>query len=111
MNTNPLKTNSKVIRPYTFWDAISGYEALFLFSILGITIIAGIILTAIFESGPIVRDNLLFNAMGSIGMAFLFIYIIFKFLGEKIRLFGYPIDIGLIIYIMIVLFVIFVLGA
>lgn len=111
MNTNTIKTNSKIIKPYTFWDAISGYEALFLFSILGITIIVGIILTAIFEAGQIVRSNLLFNAAGAIGMAFLFVYIIFKFLGAKIRLFGYPIDVGLIIYIMIVLFVIFVLGA
>ena len=109
MNTTLKKTT--IVKPSTFWDYISGYESVFLFGLLGIIIVVGIILTSIFESGSSVRSNLLFNAAGAIGMAVLFVYIIFKFLGDQIRIFGIKIDIGLIIYICIVLFVIFVLGA
>ncbi len=110
MNTT-LKNTTTISKPYTFWDAISGYESLFLFALLGVTIVLGIILTSIFEAGSTVRSNLLFNAAGAIGMAVLFVYLIFKFLGAQIRLFGVKIDMGLIVYILIVLFVIFVLGA
>lgn len=111
LKNTTISINTSTLKQYTFWDAISGYEALFLFSLLGITIVIGIVLTSIFEAGSIVRSDLLFNAAGAIGMAVLFVYLIFKFLGEQIRLFGVKIDIGLVIYIMIVLFVIFVLGA
>ena len=93
-----------------FWDIISNNEAVFMFALLILTILVGIILTGIFQAGPAIRSNLLFNAMGAIGMAVLFVFIIFKFLGAKIRLLGVSIDVGLIIYIMIVCFVIFVLG-
>jgi len=57
-----------------------------------------------------VRNNLLFNAAGAIAMGVGFVYIIFKFLGAKISLFTVPIDMGMLIYILIVLFVIFILG-
>jgi hypothetical protein len=77
--------------------------------LLGI-MFAGIVLTAFFQSGPTVRNNLFFNSAGAIGMGFMFIYIIFKFMGSKISLFGVKIDMGLTIYMLIVLFVIFVLG-
>jgi hypothetical protein len=109
MNTT-LK-NTTTLKQSTIWNLVSGYESLFLFGLLGVTIVAGIILTSIFEAGPSARSNLLFNAAGAIGIAVLFVYIIFKFLGDQIRIFGVKIDIGLIIYICIVLFVIFVLGA
>jgi len=94
----------------SFWDIMSNNESIFLFTILIIIIFGGIILSALFQSGPTIRNNLLFNAAGALGMAVLFIFIIFKFLGAKIRLLGVSVDIGLIIYILIVCFVIFVFG-
>ena len=93
-----------------FWDIISNNEGLFMFVLLIGTVIGAIILSGLFISGPTVRDNLLFNAAGAIGMGILFVYIIFKFLGAKIRLLGVTVDVGLTIYVLIVCFVIFVLG-
>jgi hypothetical protein len=43
-------------------------------------------------------------------MAFGFIYVIFTFMGRQVIMFGTQIDIGMIVYIAIVLFVMFVLG-
>ena len=108
--TTPINLSKQQGTTNGFWDIISNNEAVFMFALLILTILVGIILTGIFQAGPALRSNLLFNAMGAIGMAVLFVFIIFKFLGAKIRLLGVSIDVGLIIYIMIVCFVIFVLG-
>jgi hypothetical protein len=101
---------SQSINTGGFWDIISNNEGVFMFIILIVTILVGIILTGLFQSGPTIRNNLLFNAAGAIGMAIFFIFIIFRFLGARIVLLGVTVDIGLIIYILIVCFVIFVLG-
>jgi hypothetical protein len=111
-----MNNNGKIMKPTmvktesTFWDTISENGAVFMLVVLLGIIFLGIILTAIFQSGPTVRNNLFFNSAGALGMGFLFIYVIFKFMGAKISLFGVKIDMGLSIYILIVLFVIFVLG-
>ena len=93
-----------------FIDWITQYETLVIFGSLGCLIVITIILTGMFEAGPIVRQNVLYNAVGSICMAIGFIYIIFAFMGENITILGNTIDMGMVIYIAIVLFVMFVLG-
>jgi hypothetical protein len=111
-----MNSNGKIMKPTmmntapSFWDTVSDNAALFMFVVLLGIMFAGVVLTAFFQSGPTVRNNLFFNSAGAIGMGFMFIYIIFKFMGAKISLFGVKIDMGLTIYMLIVLFVIFVLG-
>lgn len=105
-NTTVKKSSHKV----SFIDSITQYEGLFVFGILGCAILGIIILTGMFKQSPSNRNNVLFNAVGAIGMAIGFIYIIFKFMGNQIIILGNKIDIGMIIYIAIVLFVMFVLG-
>lgn len=111
-----MNNSGKIMKPNmahtesTFWDTVSDNAALFMFVVLLGIMFTGVILTAFFQSGPTIRRNLFFNSAGALGMGFLFIYIIFKFMGSKISLFGVKIDMGLTIYMLIVLFVIFVLG-
>jgi hypothetical protein len=94
----------------SFIDWLTQYDALVIFGGFGVVIMITIILTGIFQAGPVVRDNLLYNAFGAFIMAFAFIYIILKFMFQTFIFLGKSIDIGMIIYIAIVLFIMFVLG-
>ena len=91
-------------------DWITHYDSLVVFGGFGIAIFGTIILTGLFQAGPVVRTNLLFNAIGGIMLAIVFIGLIYKFMGAQIVIFGVSFDIGMVIYIFIVCFVIFVLG-
>lgn len=91
-------------------EVITNYDSLVIFSIFFISVIVIIILTGLFHSGPIIRTNILFNALGGIVMAVVFVWLIFKFMGNRINILGIQFDIGMIVYIFIVCFVIFVFG-
>ena len=101
-----LKASNKA----SFLDWITQYESLVIFGGFGVAILITIILTGIFQAGPSIRDNLLYNAMGALAMAGLFIYLIITFMGSQIIIFGQSFDVGMFVYIAIVLFVMFVLG-
>ncbi len=104
-NTN-LKSK---VQPNTIsW--ISQYDSLVIFGGFSIAIIGTIIFTGVFHAGDSVRSNLLFNSICGLGMAVLFIWLIFKFMGSQIVVFGKTIDVGMIVYVAIVLFVVFIFG-
>jgi len=110
---NKSMSNSKTLKPSnkaSFLDWITQYESLVIFGGFGAAILVTIILTGIFQAGPSERTNLLYNAMGAFAMAGLFIYIIITFMGSQIIVFGQSFDVGMFVYIAIVLFVMFVLG-
>jgi len=88
-------------------DFIFKYDSLVIFGGLIVAILATIIFTGLFVAGPIIRDNLLYNAAGSMLMAFLFIYLILKFMAETIVIFGAKVDFGMILYISIIFFIMF----
>lgn len=94
----------------SFMDWITQYESLVVFVGFGIAVTGTVILTGIFQAGPERRDNVLYNACGAMAMAIGFIYLIFAFMGSTIVILGQTIDIGMIVYIAIVLFIMFVLG-
>ena len=91
-------------------DSILEYESIVVFGGLGCAILGTIIMTGIFQAGSSQRDNILFNAAGAIFMGVGFIYIIITFMDSKLDVYGKQIDMGMIIYVAIVLFVMFVLG-
>jgi len=91
-------------------ESITNYESLVIFGGFGFAVIIIIILTGIFQAGPVRRSNIVYNALGAIGMAIGFIYVIFNFMGKQVIILGEQIDIGMVIYVAIVLFVMFVLG-
>ena len=91
-------------------DWITQYDSLVVFGGFGIAIMGVILFTGIFQAGPVVRDNVLYNALGAMLMSIGFIYVIFKFMGNQVIILGKQVDIGMFVYVAIVLFVMFVLG-
>jgi hypothetical protein len=89
---------------------ITQYDSLVIFGAFGALIVLTVLYTGLFQAGDIVRTNVLFNAAMAVLMSFAFIWVIFHFMGAKLFIFGKGFDIGMIIYIAIVLFVMFVLG-
>ena len=94
----------------SFISWITQYESLVVFGGFGIAVMAAIILTGIFQAGPPIRANVLYNAFGAFALAAIFIYMIFNFMGSNVVILGKTIDTGMIIYVAIVVFVIFVMG-
>ena len=60
----------------SFIDWITQYESLVVFSIFGVSVMATIILNGLFQAGPMIRNNLLYNAFGALILAGGFIYVI-----------------------------------
>jgi hypothetical protein len=89
---------------------ITQYDSLVVFGGLGLVVFLTVLYTGLFQAGPITRPDVLFNAALAILMAFGFVYVIFVFIGQKIVIFGKAFDIGMVIYIFIVCFVMFILG-
>jgi len=102
--SNASKSPNKIV------DFITSYETLVVFGGFGSVIILTIILTGIFQSGPRVRDSVLYNAFGALLLAAIFVYVIYRFIGNKVTILGSSFDFGMIIYASIVLFIMFVLG-
>lgn len=101
---------SKTPHSSSFIDWITEYESLVVFGGFGVAILAVIILNGIFQAGPMVRTNLLYNAFGAFILAGGFIYIILKFMGNTVVIFGKSFDIGMVLYIMILMFIMFIFG-
>lgn len=110
MNKNATSTQKTSNKEGSFIDWITNYESLVVFGGFGIAVMVAIILNGMFQAGPMVRTNLLYNAVGALALAIGFIYLIFSFMGSTVVIMGKTIDVGMIVYVAIVLFVIFVLG-
>jgi len=110
MSNSSMKNPSHHSKSGSLIDFITEYESLVIFGGFGVAIMFTIIITGVFQAGPVVRDNLLYNAAGAMAMAFGFIYIIFKCMGTTIVILGKSVDMGMLVYMSIVLFVMFVFG-
>ena len=102
-NTNKKSSNGII-------SFITQYDSLVIFGGLLISILLTIIFAGIFVAGPVVRDSILYNAAGAFLLSFILIYIIFKFMGHHVVILGKRFDFGMILYILIILFIIFILG-
>ena len=89
---------------------LQNYPSLFIFLLFTAIIIFAIIITVLFEQSSSIRNNVLFNNGFAILAAIFFAYIIFKFMDQKITIFQYSIDIGLILFLTIGIFIIFIIG-
>ena len=112
MNTINTYKPPKIARSSkgSFLDWVTQSESLVIFGGFFVVIMATVIFAGIFQASDPYRPNLLYNAFGSLLMGGAFIYIIFTFMGQKIIILGKTIDVGMIIYISIVLFIMFVFG-
>jgi hypothetical protein len=102
------KSNKNKVGGLIGW--ITQYDSLVVFGGMGIALMATIIFTGLFQAGPMIRSNILYNAVGGIMLAITFIWLIFKFMGSQVVVFGKSFDVGMVVYIGIVCFVIFILG-
>jgi len=97
-----------------FWDTLSQIGAnnpLFVIILfISLAIYAVIVLNGLFIQSSNVRNNIIFDDMNSFILGFVFIYIILKFMGEKMTILGKEIDVGLILYLGMTIFVLFILG-
>ena len=109
-NSKSNKTHNSKDNSKSLIDSLLEYESVVVFGGLGCAIIGTIILTGMFQTGPGQRDYVLFNALGALLMGVGFIYLILTFMGAKVNILGAELDVGMIIYVVIVLFVMFVLG-
>jgi len=105
-NDRTTKSSGKI----ALLDWATEYDALIIFGGFGVAVLITIILTGIFQAGPAVRTNLLYNIFGAGMMAFVFVYLIFNFMGSHVSILGKSIDTGMVIYILIMFFIMFVLG-
>jgi hypothetical protein len=112
MDNKILKSNggNGSNKGFSLMNFITQYDSLVVFGSLILLILATIIFTGLFVAGPIVRTDLLFNAGGAFLISFLFIYVIFTFMGQHIVIFGVRFDVGMVLYILIVMFIMFILG-
>jgi hypothetical protein len=94
----------------SFIDFFTRNDSLVIFGGGIIAILIAIVFIGIFQAGSTVRNNVLFNLLGGLGMSILFIYLIFRFMGSSVNIMGKNIDMGMVVYIFIVLFIIFILG-
>ena len=107
-NTSDKKTKTSKTAGFLGW--ITQYDSLVVFGGMGIALMATIIFTGLFQAGPMIRSNVLYNAIGGIILAITFIWLIFKFMGSQIVIFGKSFDVGMVVYIGIVCFVVFIFG-
>ncbi len=108
-----MSSNTTIVKPQSDKGLISWitqYDSLVIFGGFIILILATIILTGLFHAGPIIRTNLLFNAVGGLVMGFAFIWIILRFMGARIIILGRPFDVGMVVYIFVICFIMFILG-
>ena len=94
----------------SFLGWITQNDTVVVFGGFGIAIMGAITIIGMFQAGDPVRPNVLYNAFGALLMSFGFIYLIFKFMGQEVIIFDKTIDVGMIVYISIILFIIFVMG-
>lgn len=107
-NTKSTKTSDSSGGGLIDW--ITQYDSLVIFGGFFGIIFLTVLYTGLFQAGSIIRKNVLFNGALAILMAFAFIWVIFHFMGAKISVFGKSFDIGMLIYISVVFFVMFILG-
>lgn len=73
-------------------------------------IIACVIVAGMYQNVPEERQNVAFNQFNLILLSLVFVYVIMTFMGQNIEIFDKTFDMGMILYVSIVMFIMFILG-
>lgn len=92
------------------FDFILRNEMLFIGIAFFAMIIVSVIVAGMYQNVPEERQNVAFNQFNLILLSLVFIYIIMTFMGQNIEIFGESFDMGMLLYIAIVMFIMFILG-
>ena len=73
-------------------------------------ILVSVIVAGMYQNVEEERQNVAFNQFNLIPLSMVFIYVIMTFMGQTIDLFGETFDMGMLLYVAIVMFIMFILG-
>jgi len=73
-------------------------------------IIVSVIVAGMYQNVPEERQNVAFNQFNLILLSLVFVYVIMTFMGQNIEIFSETFDMGMILYVAIVMFIMFILG-
>jgi hypothetical protein len=107
MSNNKISKNNK---SGGIFDFILRNEMLFIGIAFFAMIIISVIVAGMYQNVPEERQNVAFNQINLILLSLVFIYVIFTFMGQNIIIFGESFDMGMILYVAIVMFIMFILG-
>jgi hypothetical protein len=109
-NYKPLNNNVKMNNNGGIFDYILKNE--FLLLVFGFIAMVGVavVVAVLYEKQPEDRESVAFTQFNLILLGLGFIYIIITFMGQTINILGKTFDMGMILYIAIVMFIMFMLG-
>lgn len=102
--------NSKSVGKTGFLDYISNYESLVIFIGFSLVIIVAIVVSVLYQQVDNVRTSVVFNNINAVFLGLIFMYVTYVFMDEKFKIFGISIDMGLLLFLSMAVFIIFVLG-
>lgn len=94
----------------SIFNKLLQYDNFIVFGGFGFVILGSILITVLYEQSYNMRHNVLFNNTLAIVCGFSFIYLIFKFMGQQVKILQFEIDLGLLLFLTLGIFVVFVLG-
>ncbi len=108
-----MATNNKISKNSNDGGIINFFlrnEMLLIGMVFFAMIITCVIVAGMYQNSPEERQNVAFNQFNLILLSLVFVYIIMTFMGQTIDLFGETFDMGMILYVAIVMFIMFILG-
>jgi hypothetical protein len=91
-------------------EFIARHDSALIFLGFFCVVLFAIVMTVLFQQVDHLRQNVLFNNAIAIICGAVFIFIVFKFAGENVTILGKTIDLGLILFLGIGIFIVFILG-
>jgi hypothetical protein len=93
-----------------FFDTLSNYEGLVIFLGFLLVIIVAIVVSVLYQQFDSFRTSVVFNNINAVFLGLIFMYVAYSYMDEKIKLFGISFDMGLLLFLSMAIFIIFVLG-
>lgn len=110
MNSNISSKISKNNNNGGIFNFILKNEMLFIGIAFFAMIMVAVIVAGMYQNVPEERQNVAFNQFNLILLSLVFIYVIFTFMGQTIDIFGETFDMGMLLYVAVVMFIMFILG-
>lgn len=107
---NSVKINKSSSNGSGFFDFILRNE--FLLLVIGFIFLIGVavVVAVLYERQPEDRESVAFTQFNLIILGMCFVYVIITFMGQDITFLGKTFDMGMLLYLAIVIFIMFMLG-
>ena len=102
-------SNSTLPASITNW--LESHEAVFIIGLLIAVFVIGYLIILLFHTADEVRHSVVFSHAVAVILALLFMAIVYKFAGTKTTFAGINLDLGMFLYIIFGVFIIFIIGS